>query len=572
MIIWLARCNISFNSLEDKHILLYHEALSSAPPPSARVIATTIKKVARVVREQVNKYLSTMKAFSITTDAWTDLSMRKFISVTYHCLDPKTLELISFPCDMLYVPESHTWWQITNCLKAAIDTHTKSSLLTTVVTDNGANFVKMSIALLQNVGKEVFDNHSVGPDDWEDCADNMNDFECLGWRCVCHTMQLAVLDVLQTSRGSAPSSVAAAINTVREITIYTKRSTSLINKLKEVQKRAGRPVKVPLLDCPTRWSTIFYMLQRFDQIYIDFQNLALLGSFDEAEFEIPCGNNIILIRHIIRCLKPLEKFIRLLEGDQYVTISSVPTLLHDCLTSLQEIGREEVMRDLSSCLINSINVRLGFILEKPNLALCASALDPRYGHLRVVSRRLRNEVWDTLAHWAFDYNDVFEEPESSDSDLQQYPIPRQSRTGVTLERFREELNSFRAIFEGEDSQQLQAVQCPLTYWKFCFEKSFSCRILQPLLLCLYCIPASSAPSERMFSKAGDIISRRRSRMLPEMAQDLVLIAGWSKQTQFKFSDCLDRLVRIEIENGKLSDDGEDDNDFLGVECDDIAVV
>jgi hypothetical protein len=40
-----------------------------------------------------------------------------------------------------------------------------------------------------------------------------------------------------------------------------------------------------------------------------------------------------------------------------------------------------------------------------------------------------------------------------------------------------------------------------------------------------CIPATSAPSERVFSQAGLTIANARARMLPDLADDLVFLHG-----------------------------------------------
>ena len=250
-----------------------------------------------------------------------------------------------------------------------------------------------------------------------------------------------------------------------------------------------------------------------------------------------------LNRCILRCLKPLKIFIRTLEGDKYVTISHVPTLLKQCFVALESIAVEDGMINLANCLAESIShPRLGSILKQPNLSLCAAVFDPRFGHLNYIETDLRDKVWDTFAHWAYVYNDVFDQSEAEANSSTLFPIPREALSFVSLSELKDELRSFRIISEEDCNKLQEAIQHPLINWIFCFERSVPSRCLKPLLLCLFSILATSASSERMFPKAGQVISRRRSKTLPAMAQDLVLISEWSKQPQFKFMECLTVLV------------------------------
>jgi hypothetical protein len=41
---------------------------------------------------------------------------------------------------------------------------------------------------------------------------------------------------------------------------------------------------------------------------------------------------------------------------------------------------------------------------------------------------------------------------------------------------------------------------------------------------LFCITASSVPSECVFSKAGQLITKKRSRLQPELAEDLLILS------------------------------------------------
>lgn len=61
---------------------------------------------------------------------------------------------------------------------------------------------------------------------------------------------------------------------------------------------------------------------------------------------------------------------------------------------------------------------------------------------------------------------------------------------------------------------------PVLWW---WEKSGSLPLLSALAEKYLCVQASSTPSERVFSTAGDTISLERSRILPEKADMLVFL-------------------------------------------------
>lgn len=127
-----------------------------------------IKLVSSSINSLIDSKLKALPAFSVTCDAWTDSVMRKYISITYHAIDPGSFELISFTRDIIFLPESHSWWNITNAVRTAINSHFPgNSLLSTITTDNGSNFVKMSIALLSTLGNSELDNSDLLPDSWD---------------------------------------------------------------------------------------------------------------------------------------------------------------------------------------------------------------------------------------------------------------------------------------------------------------------------------------------------------------------------------------------------------------------
>ena len=70
----------------------------------------------------------------------------------------------------------------------------------------------------------------------------------------------------------------------------------------------------------------------------------------------------------------------------------------------------------------------------------------------------------------------------------------------------------------QDNQQ--KFSCPLTWWKLNQSKY---KMLSEVALRVLCIPATSAPSERVFSVAGLTIAKDRSRLAPQTANELIFL-------------------------------------------------
>ena len=62
--------------------------------------------------------------------------------------------------------------------------------------------------------------------------------------------------------------------------------------------------------------------------------------------------------------------------------------------------------------------------------------------------------------------------------------------------------------------------CPLTWWKY-NERKY--RLLSILASRLLCIPATSAPLERVFSVAGLTIAKDRARLASDTANELIFL-------------------------------------------------
>ena len=67
---------------------------------------------------------------------------------------------------------------------------------------------------------------------------------------------------------------------------------------------------------------------------------------------------------------------------------------------------------------------------------------------------------------------------------------------------------------------LDVSKCPFSWWA---EHKQVFPNIAKLALNVLFIPATSVPSERLFSTAGQIITERRNRLLPEHAEKLIFL-------------------------------------------------
>ena len=102
-------------------------------------------------------------------------------------------------------------------------------------------------------------------------------------------------------------------------------------------------------------------------------------------------------------------------------------------------------------------------------------------------------------------------------------LPREQ---VTRERNRTNIiNAELLLYQQEPSIRLYKVEgstfiCPLSWWR---TNELKFPILSHLAYRLLCIPATSAPSERVFSSAGLTIAKDRARLAPQTANELVFL-------------------------------------------------
>lgn len=181
----------------------------------------------------------------------------------------------------------------------------------------------------------------------------------------------------------------------------------------------------------------------------------------------------------------------------------------------------------------------------------ATAMDPRFK-----GRPVSDATWDRLRKATVEANvtgatpGLSEEPEQTDTEHQQQEeesegeemeetVPPLYKTRSALEElFSEEDRELRLTIQQDTSSltlservdlevelykglpPIPMAEDPVMWW---WEKRATLPLLTNIATSYLCAQASSTPSERVFSTAGNTISQERSRLLPEKANMLIFL-------------------------------------------------
>jgi len=235
-------------------------------------------------------------------------------------------------------------------------------------------------------------------------------------------------------------------------------------------------------------------------------------------------DEISKIKQAVVLLHPLESATREMSSDKYISLSKVIPIAK----SLQQLTASgESSLSLRQHLLTQMNHTFLNIESNSQLAL-ACLLDPRFkkmafsdaAALEEAYRRLVNEMAG-LKSTTPDPEDIAGSSSSSQGDTR--PITENSLWKQFDQRVRASMLQRALDVTVEKQQYLQHKNIDrhedsLQWWK---QNSFHLPQLQDLAKKYLCIPGTSVPSERLFSKAGEVVAARRSAIKPKNV-DMIL--------------------------------------------------
>ena len=286
-------------------------------------------------------------------------------------------------------------------------------------------------------------------------------------------------------------------------------------------------------DCPTRWSSTFRLIDHFcaalDPLtnacnsYSGHPNIPGMDSLRE----LIATDSVYKLKRVRDVLRPTADCLRHLEGDSYPTLSMIQCQALILLNTIENQLTVEVR--VTRAAANTVRavyrklkaeIRKRFIYtpsqmeEYMPIDYVAAALDPRTKLLSMVDTpEMKEKVWS----WIQSRLDECDHALGSDllpatAIEYDFEFSDRSRREFRGDGLSEELCRYRNM------RTLYADQDPLAWWRR-YEPAFP--HLAQLAKIYLAIPASSASSERIFSRAGYTMNCRRTRLRDHTFEALV---------------------------------------------------
>ena len=415
-------------------------------------------------------------------------------------MQEKKLESCLLACTRMY--DKHTAVNIEVYISQIISKFNLDGKLISVTTDNGFNVVKaVKDAGYQHIG------------------------------CLAHRMNLVVTSTLEKMVELAPIR-----NKVSRIVALTKRSSNMKEAFMKIQRDLGQEPIMLIQDCPTRWNSLYLMIDRFlrlrnavRQFLTTYSVQDSLGNISDEEWQM-----LEITREL---LEPCYQFTVELSGEMFVTASKVIPLVKLLSRFFLKVIKEEnnKRKSLPPGIEQSYRhkfVRIIQIVERMwtyntnHILTMATLIDPRF---KRIGFNCENDARKASSNLKKELTHAATSPSGASVASPDEEGPLTSRDAFWQE-FDNDVDKARPSINNADEEFNQwfkeglvdRKQDPIAWWCDIAHKS---RFPNMFKLAMKYLPsqATSVPSERIFSTAGNVISELRSRLTDDNAEMLIFL-------------------------------------------------
>ena len=367
--------------------------------------------------------------------------------------------------------------------------------------------------------------------------------------CFGHTMNLSV------KKGLGVEGIGSTLNRCRcrKVIGHFNHSNLAKEALKNKQRQLNMSEKSLKQDVDTRWNSTYDMVGSV--IENDEAISSVLRTNSKYGHLLLSPDEVTTLRSIYDVLEPWKKLTVLLSAEAYPTISLVAPSLHKLLTTaLRHLDTDpELIKRMKTAMFEDLNSRYQDTDLRMMLNI-AAFLDPRFRQLEFVSdaedkKKIKNEVKRRMISLDTKFSAVKTEPEDNEEQPAMPELPIASSSGQEVEskakKPKIEDNFFQDFFSDVVITSVKPAATPmekakqemklylslpidtvmqqggqLAWWK---EHQGQIPMMAKLAKYILCIPATSTPSERMFSKAGNLINKKRASLKPHKVDMMLFL-------------------------------------------------
>jgi len=269
------------------------------------------------------------------------------------------------------------------------------------------------------------------------------------------------------------------------------------------------------MDVNTRWNSVFYMLERFVELSPIISEIMLIRPKGP---EMISARQLQEVNDIILILRPLEMVTTEMSAQNYVTISKVLPII-SCLNNgvISQLPKTELGESFKSVVLFQLQKRFGNI-EMFNLCCVATLLDPRFKNIHfndsVACANAIKKLKLMVSNNRMSGSSSSSEEDNNEAGSKTFNLWEyhqglaHKRTSTSNYRQINSSPSDLIVMNYLSTPVTPLKQNPLETWE-------DMKSVYPLMFMevqkLFCIVATSVPSERLFSKAGATLSKERNR-------------------------------------------------------------
>ncbi|XP_065199244.1 zinc finger BED domain-containing protein 4-like [Sycon ciliatum] len=446
-------------------------------------------------RKELVTKLAGATSIAITTDAWTSKAVVSFVTYTSHYVTDDW-KLVSHVLETKRFNGSHTAETLAASTEAVLSRfNIAHDTVQCLVHDEAPNQMAASRLLRSQ-------HH------WDYQA------------CAAHRLQTCIRHAITASR-PVTKLLASSRQLVGHFSHSAKSTEALNNKQVAMASasKSGTPLRV-IQDVPTRWNSSFLMLQRLIHL-----RLPIMAVLEDPELTKSSHRHLQLKDHqwnlakeIVAALEAPAKATTVLGGETYCTQTLVVPVAKSLLRGLRTANEElsASAADFRKSLAMEIEVNTG--PRSRSLGFLDNDEDKDELKSEIV-RRVCAQITADSNGSSCDDECILEPPAKRpmEEDMSLFfacPSVEPSTTSSAASDCEVEVTQFFT------EKQVGSSVDPLDWWRTNADRFPTMARLAKRVLC---IPATSVPSERVFSAAGIIVSKLRASLTHENVDALVFL-------------------------------------------------